>query len=618
MPTRTHSTGGPPRTRVAAVLTLLLAAALFASGCRALRRPRDATFEPQERRVDAAPGRPLVLPVEVRGAIDPVRPIRALMDDGRSVPAELWWISVAPEGRPGWLPSPGRWSATPASADVLPAGAGSWCVLLDLPSDAMGQGVWLGGRRVAINWLADPRLVPPGAAPSWPPEPDTARLAAVERWLEPERTNPMRRWRVRLLTRGFAPPGAREAIPLPEDPSAGGGPIPAEPDAFGHPTLEALAAQAEARWRAALSRLRRADADLADRVRRRLVLTVSFGGGVVAPVWPCEPEDLDSLLVDLLNPRLSDGEAAERAGTWLADQPAAAAWIIDDAGTRDGMTGRAMATAGVANLSDRRTLTWAQTDPPSGPPDLAPVGPGEVRRLMVPVPPEGAARTVRLHLGRWSGAHPVESETLPVRPPGFRAQRFHSDWRLTEWLTGDPAPLAAPVAAGNIDDPWGTSVLILRETDTPTGPSPASADRWVAHVECRAPGGDASPSPVAPDDALRVWIGPFERARHVLRVSRTGDAVDEGPPGAGTKRTPLPGVVVTRLEDRWIARVPLPDGALEPGGTMRIGLERTDGRGVHSAWPRPMLPWQFEPGRIALDMSAWDGLGADRADRIGR
>lgn len=623
MATRPDTHGGPPRFLAVAALMLLSAAVLLASGCRTLRRPRDATFEPLERRVDAAPGLALVLPVDVRGPINPARPIRALMDDGRSVGAELWWVSVAPDGRPRWLPSPGRWSATPAAADVLPSGAGSWCVRLDVPGDAIGQGVWLGGRRVALNWLADPRLVPPAASPSWPPEPDTARLAAVERWLEPERTNPLRRWRVRLLTRGFAPPGAREAIPLPENTTDENASAPAEPDAFAEPMLESLALQAEARWRAGLTRLHRADADAAERVRRRLVLTASFGAGVVAPVWACEPDELDTLLADLLNPRLAEGEVADRARAWLDDQPAAAAWIIDDAGTRDGLTGRSMATAGVANLSDRRTLAWAETDPPSGPPDLAPVEPGAVARVMVPSAAEGGARpghvrpTVRLHVGRWSAVRAAESENMPTRPPGFRFEPFSTDWRLGEWSAGASDTLAAPTPAGagrGDDAAWITSVLLLREPVAPVGPT-LSADRWVAHVECRTP--DMGRPDPARDDVVRVWIGPFERGGHVLRVSRSGEAVDEGPPGAGRDpaRAPIAGVAVTRLGDRWIARVPLPDGAIEPGGVLRIGLERTDARGVHSAWPRPMLPWQFEPGRMALDTSAWDGLGSDRADR---
>jgi hypothetical protein len=36
---------------------------------------------------------------------------------------------------------------------------------------------------------------------------------------------------------------------------------------------------------------------------------------------------------------------------------------------------------------------------------------------------------------------------------------------------------------------------------------------------------------------------------------------------------------------------------------------RVDGRGRRSAWPRPMLPWQDEPGRAALDTRAWGGGG---------
>lgn len=566
----------------AAALAVLIA--LAGPGCRALRGGRDAAFEPVERRVDVVAGSRLVLPIEVRGMLNPARPIRATMDDGTPVPAELWWVNVAPGGRRAWLPPAGAWSATPASSGVRPAGEGSWCLILDLPRGAIGQGVWVNGRRVALRWLPDPAPIIPPGGDSPLAVPREVESAVLMPGVDAERDSPLLRWRHRLLTRGLDPPRDVDDAGVP----------PA--DRFEEPALEALAAQVEARWRSGLVRLWRADAITADAVRRRLLLTARFGPGVIAPVWPCAGPALDRLLEDLLRPGLSDAEAADRARAWLEDQPPAVAWVIDDAGTRDGVSSRSVATIGVVNLEDRRTLAWVESVPGETP-DLSPIDPCVARRFSVPVPP-GADVPPRepaelsVHVGRWGVRRAVAGDPVPVRPPGRRLDPFFADWGLPEWLAGRPEALAVPSGAD-----WSTAALLLREAGS------NGSESWVLHVECRA----AAAPRAGGDEVVRVWIGPFERARHVLRVTLGKDAVDLGARGTGEGRR-LDGVTVVRLDDRWVCRVPLPDGSLELDGTLMMGLERMDARGVHSAWPRPMLPWQFEPGRLALDAGAWDRL----------
>jgi len=54
--------------------------------------------------------------------------------------------------------------------------------------------------------------------------------------------------------------------------------------------------------------------------------------------------------------------------------------------------------------------------------------------------------------------------------------------------------------------------------------------------------------------------------------------------------------------------LPLPPDAIEPGGRLRVGLTRTDATGRRTAWPRRLLPWDSEPGRLAVDLNAWDGF----------
>ena len=67
---------------------------------------------------------------------------------------------------------------------------------------------------------------------------------------------------------------------------------------------------------------------------------------------------------------------------------------------------------------------------------------------------------------------------------------------------------------------------------------------------------------------------------------------------------------VSRQGGKWVANVPIPARCVEKDGTLRIAIERTDSRGRRTSWPRPMLPWDSEPGRVALDTKAWGGASA--------
>jgi hypothetical protein len=129
--------------------------------------------------------------------------------------------------------------------------------------------------------------------------------------------------------------------------------------------------------------------------------------------------------------------------------------------------------------------------------------------------------------------------------------------------------------------------LLYVEMNEPAGP-PAHAD-------------DLSGSA----DLLRVWFGPFGRSTAVLRVLPDGRVIDETGPGLAMGRD-VPRVArVARSDHGWSCWVALPLSAIEKDGTVRIGLERVDRRGVRTSWPRPSLPWQQEPSRIAIDTTIW-------------
>jgi len=643
VPHRTPALHPEPRRPAARPSKLLrsLAAALTAilGGCAAGPPAGDVRgstrIAPIEDRIDAVVGRTLVIPVQLQGAVNPVKPIAARLDDGRPVVASLYWISMSPEpgdmeepasvdAGSGWLPHSGRWAATPAAAGSRPSASGSWVVAVDIPPNSIGQGLWLGGRRTILNWLPDPAYVQGrGEQVPWrPPLGEDQPAPYLIRLAEPELHSPVRRWRYKLLMNGLAPEGG-ETLTRPR-PQPVAPPLPA----FEDPILEALARQNESRWQVALAMLWLADADLAERVKRRLVAAVDFGRGVVTPAWPTDQLAIDTLLRDLLNPRLGPAQHVERAAAWLDSLPPAAAWVVDDAGLRDAMTGRSMATAGVANLTERDTLSWAVAGEGAPTPDLVPLPPLESRQLVVAqaVPAEGASPRpdkgiaassslpVSIHAGRWSVSRSVAMDPIPVTPPGLRIEPLLGDWTMAAWLAGMPASQMLPQAR------WVTAGLVYQQaaaTTTATtadGAAPTAAPTWWIYVECREPDPPADPDQQAApanDEVVRVWLGAFGSPAAVLRITRSGMVVDERAADQGLGGS-LSGASVSRQNGRWVAQVPIPAMAIEPGGTLRIGVERTDSRGRRSAWPRPMLPWQTEPGRAAINTAVWGSVGGVR------
>jgi hypothetical protein len=564
-------------------LATLSAIVLGACGTPGTARPAiEPSIHPTEARTDLVPGRTLVLPVTLEGPYDPTRPLPVVLDDGRKLPASLHWISVAPrpDAAPAWLPPDGVWSSTPANAGVRPPGVGFWAVVVDVPIDALGQGFWLGRERTPLNWLPDPE--PPPAAGRAPRavNADPAVASRLERFLETERASPLRRWRYRLLTAGL------------------GGSVGS--DAFPDSVLEALARQVESRWRVALDRLAREDRDLAERVRQRLVTTVDFGAGVMAPAWPAVAADLDTLQLDLLDPRSKPGDRASRARGWLDSLPQASAWVVDDAGMSDAMTAAPLVTLGVANLSDRATLAWATTSDGTEGPELVPVEPGVTRQLTIALPRDAAqpggpaVDRVTVHAGRWAVQLPVPATRMQAAPPGLRLGPFYRDWTMPAWLAGAAQGLQDVTASDG--SAWDAAGVLLRAE--PAADSNSSG--WTLIVECRQ-----GATHVA-DETLRVWFGPFGSPSATVRVTRSGAISDESRVPKGLDA----GASVARREDRWMARLSVPASCVEPDGTIRLGLERVDALGRHSAWPRPMLPWQFEPARAAIDTRAWGGIAA--------
>jgi len=519
--------------------------------------------------IDAVIGRPLVVPVSLAPGRDPGEPLRARLEDGRFVDATLVWIERTGAEAPGWLVSGGEWRARTPDQDRAPGGF--WSVVLLLPRDAIGQGVWIDRALFELHWLDDPEgLLHDVAEQSrsaerpWTHPIDEERLASptLRELAEPCRLDPTRRWRYRLLYDGLEPPNE------PYFPGLEG--LTEAPGSFGDPVVEALARQTETRWRIALARLWLDDPVLADDLKRSLVATADFGDGVVVPAWASD--GVERLLDDLLTAP-DERRRTALARNFLDAQPHATAWVCDDRSRTDGRTGKPVASVGVANLAPIATLAWGSAGSPT--PELSPLSGGSAVVLSAII--DGSDSAIA-NAGEVGFTLPLFARPIPASPPGALAAPFRHDWTMGTWLDANER-------RGSLPPPgWETGVLVTHDDE----------GRWVALIECAAPE-DADTT----GESVRLWFGPYGSPSAVLRVTPDGVVAERGVPGDAEPQTHVePG--------RWLARVLLPPGAVAGDGTLLLGVTRTDALGRRWGWPRRVLPWLDEPGRGAIDCSAWD------------
>lgn len=552
-----------------------------------------AQVRPAVERIDAIVGHPLLVPVVV-GERGPGA-TRVTLDDGQTPKAAYFRLGSVGVVDAGWLGEFSRYRATPAADAEGSSRAGLWYAVVDLPLDAVTQGLWFGAERYEVNWLPDPERAALEAEgrPLWasPVPPGARESPEVVAALDAVRADPFQRWRARLVRDGLTPTGG------PDRTGAAGSDLDAVRDDLSTDPagrfLDELARHHEARWQLILGRMALVDPEAAGRLRRTL-------GGVVrmnarwVPLWTPDSQELRALQADLLSPWVDDETRVLRALGWLDAQPKALAWVIDDAG-EPGLgpadETRLTATLGVLSLPARDApllleVGGAATDGAGPVLESAPARQAVEARAGVPLVQRRSAvvRTaeVPVRVGRVeTGA--AAMATIPVaRPPGVPVGPLLNGWTMPALLAGatDLDALPARAASG-----------VLRRT-APPGHGDERAG-WSVYLECAAPDGT--------DDAVTLWTGPHRLPRGVWRIERDGTAhrLFGAADLAEVRVAPIPG--------GWALDATLPASAVDEDGVLRLGVTReTDG--VTTSWPRRMTPGQDEPGRFPVDVTGWLGL----------
>jgi hypothetical protein len=581
------------------------------------REQAGAIAWPLERRLVVLGSR-LVVPLDASGPRPELPAIRST--GGADVPAKLWRLGVSAAeplgGRGGvagaWMGPGGAWSSRDDEGASRALSVGVWVVVLDVSAVPRGEGLLWGPRAVPLDWVeADEEL---GrrvlSRATGVVELDRDRAELLAELVEPVRQSPMERWRAEAILDATRLAGAATG-----DASMAPGVVRVR--RAGDEVVDLLAEQTRRRWHAALGRLAQVDAGLAIRLAQRLTGLVRFppigdpagaapGRSVVAPAWPRDERSSLDLVQELLDPRVDAQGVALRAGAFAAALTPAVAWVIDDAGQREGLLGRAVSLIGAANLGDAPVAASAQGPEESAGPGagLLTLPPGSAGVIDAPTPAQlrdggESLATVRVRVGEASLARRVASRTVPVRPPGLSTGAFAPDWTNDTWLRAAGEAPAQPEARAEV------AAMVLRRG------SGAEAS-WTLFVEARADEPRAG-EPIG--GGVRLWAGPFGRANSVLAVLPDGRVFDQtraaraGSVPSKPEGEPTGRVEVVQNEGRWMAWIPLPSSAIEPDGTLRLGIERTDDRGRRWAWPRAMLPWQVEPGRAALNTGAWGQPG---------
>lgn len=604
----------------------LLAAALPIA-CTAT--PADAQVEPVSPRAQAVVGLPLLIPVNPAGPNTATPAIVPLtLADGTKAEATLHAVAVRAHtditcGPAVWLGPVA--DATEVTTPRPSEPALAWYLRVP-PGIADGtQSVTIDSRRVRLEWSPAPaalaaeagldaRLLAersaageldaindPWASPVPPAFREDPVLLELSR---PALDDPAIRWRVALAIAGLHPIDTIADRPTP---IRFGDAATIETTEPARTIVDDLADLERAKWQAALLQLWLADRGASLRARRALAGAIIFepidllGSTTAAPVWLAGDQDAAALLalIDRSGDRAST--LLERFAVWSAGLPDAFAYAVDDAGIAGPLGDDTAAPLLLAGSFSPQTVLAAASPSVGRPTPPIEVEPWTARLLEFDAGLLDQASpmitTAGVRVGEWTQRLRLRSGVLAARPPGVTLGPLIEDITLPLLLAEDETGSGL----GRIPDARTIARLEHRVPDPMKGSEP----QWLLYIECQQAPGEANEN----GDAVRIWIGPTGEPVARVRISPDGRATDE----TGRFRDEAFAVRATRGDDRWAATVTIPASAVPPTGVLRMGIERTEPCGRRTAWPRPLLPWQTEPGRLAIDTTAWrslDSLGS--------
>ncbi len=538
--------------------------------------------------IDVVPGRTAVVVFDPEWQFKLSAQPTVKLDDGRNIPASRRRIVVRPSYViPAWISDPGDWTTVdvgaPFPADqtrTLTAEA----MTLDLPFDAIGQGVWVDGQRLGLNWLITPQILSnlsDAEGLQWPPalNADQRQDSSLLAKLAPLSRSPMTRWRYRLLIDGLQPRNTPENAQF----------------RYQDELLEALAQQQEMSWQHGLAKIKQAgplsaEHDASHQVTRALTQIVRLdkeGTTVWLPSWIENPSALNQLLSDLVAPNLKPSDAANRALAFAELSPPLITWIVDDVAGLHPATRGAMPLAAILNLKERPAALSAQILDRSGRghspgSDLHVIAPESGLLVNDLAPPVGIDLTdsPALHVegGSTKRRLTIQAGPLAVIPPGLTCAPFIADWRQSDLIRETPQSRIQPGLTAHL-----SYRAALRGDDSPDSPS-----GWVLLMERRS----LPESHAEKDESIRVVWGPRQRET-VLSVSRA------------ESNSSLEFRQFIDPAGTWYVEIPLPASAIERDGLLQLGLIWNGGTGLRASWPRAMLPDDVSPGRALLNLNVW-------------
>jgi hypothetical protein len=412
---------------------------------------------------------------------------------------------------------------------------------------------------------------------------------------------PTDRWRAEAWENAGGPPVAALTAELK---------APADSSAQAQAALRAWAQSSSTSVAVAVGRLAAADAELAAQVARRLLLVAALptdeDARVLLPVWAeLDANDTEqgqgSLLAELLDPNHPPGQIRAGALAWLARQPDALTWTLDDAGLMVGTTNSPRSLFSLVPLAQREQSAIATLRSPASarlpqPTTLA-MDPTSVRAL--------AGQAIAVSLGRAlaMGAGPsvpIEAVVpglaippgeavlgiVPLTPPGLPVGPPAPDWTLASIREAQTLSVPPPPAAALLLwDPLAQRPVLVFEHEP---------DRRTV-IDAQRP------------DVLTVYVGPANAPTLIIEVTSLGQArALRGVLSAAPTFAPP-----ATAGARWSVAIPLSPPATG-GSLVQLGYTFAPAGGLRCAWPRPLLPWQTQPARLAIDAQAWDQGLTDR------